>query len=406
MSKTGGARQRMRRTALSVMLAAGAAAGMGSSAWAADEIVIGTSLPMAGPMAENGAALRDAYQLAVDQVNAQGGIKIGAEAHLIKLIVLDNQGDANQVSGQVRKLVQQEGAVALLGAVTPPYSVPAFIVADQLKTPIVGTACPVLACIGSRKGGYMFAWDVYAYEPTATLISWAAADLVESNKKVAIFSNTDDDGETWGKLWSDQAAAHGYEIVYWGKIPVGTTNFAAQIDEAKQSGAEIMLGQLIPPDAIALWKQMKALEFAPKMVTCEKCASGAWWPDTLGAVADGTMTSDIWSPETGGPGTDVAMKGLSDKYKGKTLSIAVAGFSSANVVLDAIAAAQSLDGAAINAEIARTDKDYAVGNIKFGEEHGARLEPNMLQWQGGTLVRIVPTDNGGAPVQSPAMGLQ
>lgn len=393
-------------TRVAMAIGALAAVTAAPAARADDDIVIGTSLPFAGPMAEAGAALRDGYQLAIDGVNAKGGLTIAGKAHKVKLVVLDNQGDANQVSGQVKKLVQEDGAVALLGAVTPPFSVPGYIVADQLKKPIVATTCPVLACLGTRKGGYKYAWDMYAYEPTASEISWPAADLVQTNKKVAIFANTDDDGETWGKLWTEQAQKHGYQIVYWAKVPIGTTNFGSQIEEAKKSGAEIVLGQMIPPDAIALWKQMKALGYAPKIATCEKCGSGDWWPGALGPVADGTLTSDVWAPELGGPGTDIVMSGVGSKYHGKVLSSAALAYTAAYVVMDAITQAQSLDGAAINAAIAKTDKDYAVGRIKFAEDHGTRLVPTMEQWQNGALVRILPAGKGAVAIVAPAKGLQ
>jgi len=187
-------------------------------------------------------------------------------------------------------------------------------------------------------------------------------------------------------------------VVYWAKIPVGTTNFGSQIEEAKKAGAEIVLGQMIPPDAIALWKQMKGLAYAPKVATCEKCGSGDWWPGALGPVADGTLTSDVWAPELGGPGTDVLMSGLGSKYHGKVLSAAALAYSAAYVLMDAIVAAQSLDGTAINNAIAKTDKDYAAGHIKFAEDHGTRLIPTMAQWQNGVLVRILPTGKGAVPI--------
>ena len=65
-----------------------------------------------------------------------------------------------------------------------------------------------------------------------------------------------------------------------------------------------------------------------------------------------------------------------------------------------------LDGAAINAAVAKTDKDYAVGRIKFAEDHGARLVPTMEQWQNGVLVRILPAGKGAVAIEAPAKGLQ
>jgi branched-chain amino acid transport system substrate-binding protein len=142
------------------------------------------------------------------------------------------------------------------------------------------------------------------------------------------------------------------------------------------------------------------------VATCEKCASGDWWPGALGDVADGTLTSDVWAPELGGSGTDIVMKGLSGKYTGKTLSIGALAYTAAMVLMDSIVEAKSTDGAAINAVIAKTDKDYPIGRVKFAEDHGTRLTPTMLQWQDKKMVRILPPGQGAVAIAAPAKGLQ
>ena len=85
----------------------------GASTAQAQEIVVGSSLPFAGPFASYGETIRDGYQLAVDDINAKGGVSLGGKNHKIKLLILDNKGDPTQVSAQARKLVQSEKAVML-----------------------------------------------------------------------------------------------------------------------------------------------------------------------------------------------------------------------------------------------------------------------------------------------------
>lgn len=368
------------------------AVSFGSAAVHAQEILVGTSLPFAGPFAAYGETIRDGYQLAVDDINAKGGVSIGGKNRKIKLLVLDNKGDPNQVSSQVRKLVQSDKVEALLGAVTPMYNGPASVVADQLKIPMVMTVVPIDAWQNARKGGYKYAWNLYAHEPEATSVTWKAADLVATNKKVALFLNSDDDGEIWGRNWTTQAKAAGYEVVYTAKVPLGTTNFATHVAGAKNAKADIVLGQMIPPDAIALWKQMKALGYSPKLATCEKCASGDFWPGTLGAVADGTLTSDVWVRGMGGPGADRVTQMLGDKWKGKQLSGAVLSYSVVQVLADALQRAGTTEPEALNAAIGKTDGNFAVGKVKFTVGHGAPLPSLMLQWQQGNPVRIYPKD--------------
>lgn len=362
---------------------------------AAQDLVIGTSLPFAGPFASYGETVRDGYQLAVTHINARGGVKIGGSSRPLKLVILDNQGDPNQVAAQGRKLIQSEKAVALLGALTPMFNVPLSVVADASRVPLVMSLVPIDAWQNARKGGWNYAWNLYAHEPEATTMSWKAADQIATNKKVALFLNSDDDGEIWGRNWAAQAKAAGYEIVYTAKVPMGTTNWSTHVNGAKAAGAEIALGQMIPPDAIALWKQMKALGYKPKMATCEKCGSGQFWIDALGPIADGTMTADVWVRGMGGPGAAEVTQALGEKWKGKQLSGAVLAYTAVQVLADALQRAGGTDPKALNEAIGKTDGSFAAGKVKFSLGRAAPLPSVMLQWQAGQPVRVVPKD---APV--------
>ena len=73
-----------------------------------------------------------------------------------------------------------------------------------------------------------------------------------------------------GALWESQAPKYGYTIAYRAEFPVGTTDFSQYIQKAKDANADVMIAQVIPPDAAALWKQMKALGYAPKTAWPEK----------------------------------------------------------------------------------------------------------------------------------------
>ena len=80
----------------------GCAAGGGDAPADGEPIVIGTSLPMTGPLASFGPILEAGYQAAVDDVNAAGGIEIDGTAHQVELTVLDSGSDPNAVAEQAR----------------------------------------------------------------------------------------------------------------------------------------------------------------------------------------------------------------------------------------------------------------------------------------------------------------
>jgi branched-chain amino acid transport system substrate-binding protein len=75
--------------------------------------VIGASGPVTGPAAVYGEAVRNAAQMAVDEINAQGGLN----GNNFKLVFLDDKHDAGNISTNYASLVEQ-GMQVSLGTVT------------------------------------------------------------------------------------------------------------------------------------------------------------------------------------------------------------------------------------------------------------------------------------------------
>jgi len=358
--------------------------------------VVGSTLPLSGPLASLGLLVQEGITAGIADVNAEGGVDIGGTKHPITYEVLDNQSDPNLVTQQARSLIEEKGAVALLGSFTPPLSIPLSNVADQLQVPALFSNTPLEAWQAGNPDGWQYAWDLFADERQQTALVYEAADRAETNKKVALFTDTEDDGVVMGALWEELAPEWGYEVVYRANFPVGTTDYKALIEEAKGSGAEIVVAQMIPPDGLALWKQMKALGYAPKVASCEKCSHFAGWRVELGELAEGTLMFGWWDPAENNPGTDRVMELFGEKYGESTeLETTVTGYALVTLLVDAITRAGSADPAAINEAFGQTDLASVIGPVKF-DNHGYAIPTFMRQWQGSAQVRVTPADHPAA----------
>ena len=67
-----------------------------------------------------------------------------------------------------------------------------------------------------------------------------------NNKRVALFTDTAEDGAAMGALWESQAPKYGYTIAYQAQFPVGTTDFSQFIQKAKDADADVMIAQVDP----------------------------------------------------------------------------------------------------------------------------------------------------------------
>jgi branched-chain amino acid transport system substrate-binding protein len=368
-------------------------------------ITIGSSLSQTGALGQFGPLIKSGYELAVNQVNAAGGIKINGQFHKVKLDILDNQSDPNTAAEQIKTLVDG-GAVGLLGAASPPINVPAASAAEVLKTPFVTSFTPVTPWKLATKSQWHWAWDLFLDVPPSVQAELGTANMVKTDKKIALFTDNEADGEAWGQVVEAMAPHAGYKVVMHATFSPGTTDYRSYVQRAASAKAQIVIAMMAPPDGITLWKQIKALGYTPKIAFCEKCGDAGAFAKALGPLANGTMTVGLWTSAENFPGTAAIKAALGKQYPDDPdLAVAVAADTTAQVLLNAIQRAGSTNAAKINAAIGQTNKTYTFGHVKFGTDNVAQTPSLMEQWQNGTAVQVYPKIPG-ATLEFPAKGLQ
>jgi branched-chain amino acid transport system substrate-binding protein len=242
-----------------------------------------------------------------------------------------------------------------------------------------------------------------------TNLQFKAANLVSTNKKVVIFTDTEQDGPIQAALWAQHAKENGYTIVDHIEFPVGNTNFSSQVAEAKASGADIVMAQIIPPDGIALLKEMKTQGYDPQLLFMEKAGNTGGYVDITEGLANGVLSAN-WFAEGMGLDREADFIAQFKEAAGginSNLGTSVNGYSITQVLLDAISAAGSVDPSAINDAIGKTDKVYPMGPIKFGADHSAPVKVVQTQWNGADQVLVLTQDGKAAnPIVTPVAGLK
>lgn len=361
------------------------------------EIVIGASIPLSGALASFGSFQQWGYEHAIAEANAAGGITVNGVKRKLRLVLRDDKTDANVVSSNIDTLVSSDKVDALLGSCTPPLVIAGAIAAERNRVPFV-TGCAPLVSFREAKQ-WTYAWDIFFNDPDLAQASFRAFEdlkLATNRKAVILHDNSADGTVIGGQLWPQFAKQYNYEVVDNIEFPIDTTNFDASIQRAKNSGADILLVDTITPLMVSIRKQMQAVGYTPKVLVMEKGAEPAQFAEAVGKLADGVIVGGYWDPSFAHPGA----KELGEAFKqqtGRTVSQHIAdSYTAARVLLDAIAAADSLDKERINAQIGKTDHTYPVGPVKFGENHAAALEIVSTQWQSGEVKVVWPKERATA----------
>lgn len=380
-----------RRSTLLGAAAVVAGASMAGKARASEDIVIGASLPLSGPLAGFGAYVRWGYTHAIEQVNAAGGLTIDGEQRRVRLEIRDDRTDPNLTASNTETLISRDGAIAILSSPTPPLVAAGGLVAERNRIPFVSGSAPLESFKAIRH--WRYAWDLFFHEPElgAAPFQMMTDYNLETNRRIAILHDNGPDGQVvGGQAWPAIAAAFGYEIVHNAAFPMDANQFTSVIADAKASEADIVLVMSSTPQAVAIRKQMAAGDYLPKVLVMERGGEPEQFREACGPLADGVLVGAYWDPTFPFPGAQE----LADAYvaeTGQTWSRHIsASNAAAHVLLDAIARAGSLDGDAINDEIAATNATYVVGPVAFDENHTSKLPIALSQWNGENAVIVWP----------------
>ena len=367
--------------------------GSAAAARADDEVVIGASIPLSGPLAGFGMYQKWGYETAVKDLNKAGGLSVDGKKLPVRLVIRDDKTDPNVTASNTETLISREKAVAMLGSCTPALVNAGALVAERRKVPLVSGCDPLQAFKSVRK--WKYAWVMFFDEQDLSTAPFRMiADMgLTTNKKVAILADNGPDGRVvGGQIWPTVIKSSGFELVQNHSFPVDSQQFTSMIAQSKAAAADVVLVDAIPPQAIAIRKQLAAAAYTPKLLVMEKGAEPEFFAQAAGKLADGVLVGGYWDASFPYPGSaQLATRFEAETKQTRSQHIADS-HAAAQVLLDAIAAAGSVDREKINAAIAKTNKSYVVGPVRFDADNTSKIPITVMQWQSGKAVVVWPKD--------------
>ena len=280
-----------------------AAGGGGSSSSAPSEIVIGVDASMSGPLAGFGAFEKWGVETAIADQNAKGGVTINGKPTQVKMVLLDDKSDANQAASNVDTLITKNGAIAIIGPVTPTVGNAAALAAERRGVPYLETGNPLEPFMGVKadSGGWKYAFDFFVSGAELGDANFAVmTDLglkQKTNSVVATCVDNSPDGPVFDALWTQAAKKYGWKQIKMPPYPSNATEFGSLIAKLKQSGADYVIALGDTPTLVALRKQMDAAGYKPKILDFARGAQLQQFADATGSLSDGIFIESYWLPD-------------------------------------------------------------------------------------------------------------
>jgi len=388
-------RTRILLIGLAVLTAAGPAV------VAAQTIKVGAVVPLTGRYGAGGAQVRAGYEFAVEHINAAGGISIGGKKMPLELVLLDDESDATKTVSRLETLAAQD-VIAYLGGFGSDLHAAAASVAEKNKTPYLGVA---FALKKIHEQGFRYLFSPFWKSPdigeqlVGFLNSLPAAERVKS---VAIFQEKTDWGAEMARAWVDAGKAAGYRVAVQAEYAPGAKDFSDAILKAKSANADAVFGIPTPPDGMTMVKQMKELNYTPKMSLLIRAADAPIWSKNLEKDGDYVILAPGWHHAVKAPGVRELNEAHQKKFGRPADPIVGPAYACVQILADALAHAGALDREKVRTAIAATDMTTVVGPVKFRPDGTGIIQSVFVQWINGKQELVWPKDSATMPVVYPA----
>jgi len=353
-------------------------------------IKLGAILPLSGPSAATGQDMKDGYELAVEQINAAGGVN-GAN---VQVIYEDDKNDPATAVASWEKLVNSDKVEIMMGGLASTISLALVEPAKKAGLPMAWTgAASTLFEQGMKDEAYFFHYHPWEYQNGLSAYAFLKSTPI---KKWAIVHEDGAFGTGAAKGFKEDfpKQAPGAEVAITEPFKTGSTDFTALLNRVKASGAEGLI--LIPfaGDVIPFLTQMKEVGYKPKLTY----ASPPSFPPDFGKspVADGVAGLTLWTADIPAPASKKFVADFTKKYNHAPVSYwSALAFTNIVTATNALAKAGSGNKAAWITAMEATSYDSPLGpTLKFTPsnftKHQGFTSLVSFQWQSGKQEIVFP----------------
>ncbi|GAK60508.1 extracellular ligand-binding receptor [Candidatus Vecturithrix granuli] len=224
-------------------------------AYAQETVKVGILLPLSGPAAPIGVNSLNGHKMAVEEINAAGGIRALGGAK-IELVVADSGGDPKVGMTQAERLITKDGVVAIMGAYQSSVTYPSTQVAEQYEIPYL-VPSSYLPTITERGFKYTFrvclTADLASREQIAFLDRMGKLTGKPVKTLGLLYENTDW-GESTAESWEKYAEEFGFDVVLNEEYPANSATLQPVVLKIKQAKPDVLLFASYTSDAILLAK--------------------------------------------------------------------------------------------------------------------------------------------------------
>ncbi len=339
-----------------ILLAVGVLSGWATGAVVADTIKIGFHAPLTGFAASDGKSSTEGGKLAVNQINAAGGV-LGRQ---LELVVYDDQAKPAQAIPIANKLIGQDKVVVGISGSYSGATRSAAGVFQEAGIPYI-SAYAIHPDI-TRAGDHVFRTSFLGQ-----IQGKAGAKLIGEmmgKQKVVIITLQNDFGKSLAAGFKEKAAAYGIDVLAEYQYSIKDRQFGAIVAKVKADNPDAIYASGYYFTAGPLVSQLRAAGVTCPIIGQEGYDSQKFI-EIAGPAAEGVIITTSLDRDSTVPETADFITAFEKQAGFKVDMVAASGHTAVKVAADAIQRAGATDAAKILAALKATDLKVSTGTIKF-----------------------------------------
>jgi branched-chain amino acid transport system substrate-binding protein len=336
-----------------------------------DTVNIGAVFPLSGAVAFYGNESRDGALLAVEEINAAGGL-LGKKLNLVSE---DDEGDSAKAINAFTKLTTsgQDKVSFVLGSSTSGPTKAMTSLAQQSKVILISPSATALDV--TNAGDFIF--RACFIDPFQGVVGADFAyDTLGSRNAAVLYDAGADYNTGLADAFKKQFRAIGGQVVADEAYQTGDVDFNAQVTRIRAANPDIVYLPNYYNDVMLQAKQLRA-----QGVNCALVGGDGW--DSIIDNAGDEMLNGFWSSGFAVDTTDAKgaafVKAFEARFKRPASQFSALGYDTMMLVIDGIKAAGSFDSSAVKDAMAKINGPYVTGSIRYDSSRNPIKGASILE---------------------------
>lgn len=340
-------------------------------------IRIGLLAPLTGPLSYGGMDMKQGAILAVDEINSNGGVRVGDKRYRIELVIEDDEANPAKATAAVQKMITQDNVFAIVGSYSSSVTLAVQpIIMDAKRILVV----PVAVATAITEKGYKYTFRVCANQrmQTTQIAEWVYNNI--HPRTFAVLAENTDYGREGAKIFSEYMVSRGVVKVAEEYFTLGTTDFYSQLSKIKSVDPDIVFTVANTNDAANILKQAHEIGLYKQFVMLGGVAQDEFLR-LAGEDALGLVHVSYYEPTSPRPVSVEFVKKFKEKWGRPPAMYAAGAYDAVYALKYAIEKAGRLDPDAVASAMRTLDFEGVQGRIYFDEKGQAQTKVLIVQVQ-------------------------